>query len=768
MKTHYTRALALGAIICMATPARAQYEVEHIYGDVSQRLTHSDKTSVEQYLYNECGLSRFFHLVQKDAKTDEYGNTHTYYHVALIGYDSPYALERGDTKIMVHTNAAGQPYFINGQIARDPRYSRGRALQPLHPSELISPDEAVCIAWAASAADCGAAPSMGKVPAAPAAVGRATLTTIISTDGILLPCYMVASGVSDFFVDAQSGEILQRIPRIISLTPSDSDTEGTAETLYYGVQPIVSAPAPEGHYRLRDNKRNITTFNAYDMGPLTQGLTDEEFYSSTFHSLISGKQDNLCDYVSLTGDWTGVAHNVWIDRLHLEADEGLPAGRCTIDCKLTDVRTGESRGLLRHATLTFAPGEKQHDLSIGAPMPEGVRLTVSIQPEGGAPLSYTPNIMYGETGNPEEVSTGLFASVICHCDSRQPALDVHWGMQQTYDAFLDLFHVDSYDDRGSEIVQIVNFQYDPKLSLSTFNAFACPEGDPATDGTNYLLYGMGQPGVGRPVTKLEVAAHEFTHSVVYFIGHDLKYEGESGALNESTADCIAQAVVHHALGSTDWKIGAAIGTTSDNMRNMADPWLSRSADGVTIDPTKAFPKYYGGRYWQTLKEGERPDASNDQGYVHYNSSVGNYLFYLIAEGGEVTNEMGDSFRIEGIGVERAAQLCFHSLRYYLTKCCNYEEYAACLSRAAADCLEGDERYRTLRTIAQSLAAVGLASLPTPPTTVSHPAASATEAAMAAPTYDLQGRISAVGLEGGLTAVPSRHGVTITAHRKTLK
>lgn len=60
------------------------------------------------------------------------------------------------------------------------------------------------------------------------------------------------------------------------------------------------------------------------------------------------------------------------------------------------------------------------------------------------------------------------------------------------------------------------------------------------------------------------------------------------------------------------------------------------------------PDTYQGANWHT--------ANTDHGGVHTNSGVLNHWFYLLSVGGSGTNDLGNSYAIQGIGIDKAAKL----------------------------------------------------------------------------------------------------------------
>jgi len=84
------------------------------------------------------------------------------------------------------------------------------------------------------------------------------------------------------------------------------------------------------------------------------------------------------------------------------------------------------------------------------------------------------------------------------------------------------------------------------------------------------------------------------------------------------------------------------------------------------------PKYYQGEYW------------SDCGTIHYNAGVGNFWFYLLANGGSGVNEAGESYDISPLGIDSSLQIVFTSLTGYLTENSRYYEYYLASIQAAED------------------------------------------------------------------------------------
>ena len=229
------------------------------------------------------------------------------------------------------------------------------------------------------------------------------------------------------------------------------------------------------------------------------------------------------------------------------------------------------------------------------------------------------------------------------------ATDAHFGAEKTYDYYLSHFNRQSYDNLNSSLNSYVHYDvgYD--------NAF--------WDGTK-MTYGDGNGTTDGPLTSLDVCGHEITHGVTQFSAN-LNYQDEPGALNESFSDMFGCAIEMYATPSTgNWLMGEAFSLNSTAFRNMANPNQYQQ------------PDTYLGTYWYV--------GVIDNGGVHTNSGVGNFWFYLLSAGGTGTNDIGNTYAVGGLGVDKAAQIAYRTLTVYLTMTSNYAETRDASIQAAID------------------------------------------------------------------------------------
>lgn len=194
-----------------------------------------------------------------------------------------------------------------------------------------------------------------------------------------------------------------------------------------------------------------------------------------------------------------------------------------------------------------------------------------------------------------------------------------------YDYYKNTFGRDGIDGQNKNFLLAIHFDEDYN------NAF--------WNGT-YMVFGDGDNQTFSSLAGcLDVTAHEMSHGVIETTAA-LKYENQSGALNESFADIFGAMV-----DRDDWNMGEDCTVANPGyLRNMRQPGL-----GLSSQPSKMSE-------YQNL-----PNTSEgDNGGVHINSGIPNRAAYLIAEG--LTEEgLGTS-----IGKSATEQIFYKALTEHLT------------------------------------------------------------------------------------------------------
>ncbi|MBK7434471.1 MAG: M4 family metallopeptidase [Chitinophagaceae bacterium] len=237
----------------------------------------------------------------------------------------------------------------------------------------------------------------------------------------------------------------------------------------------------------------------------------------------------------------------------------------------------------------------------------------------------------------------------------QYATDGHWGTEKTYDYYFSKFNRNSVDNAGFALnsyvhTNLVAFGYGNNIN-AFWDGSRMTYGDGGTSGS--VTY--------TPLTALDVCGHEITHGVTERTSN-LTYSGQSGAMNEGFSDIFGTAIEFYAKGASgNWNIGENIGAA---FRNMSNPNQFSQ------------PDTYLGTYWYT--------GTADNGGVHTNSGVLNFWFYLMAQGGSGTNDIGSAYSVSAIGIDAAAAIAYRTNTVYLTPSSNYAAARTYSIQAATD------------------------------------------------------------------------------------
>lgn len=230
------------------------------------------------------------------------------------------------------------------------------------------------------------------------------------------------------------------------------------------------------------------------------------------------------------------------------------------------------------------------------------------------------------------------------------ALDAHLGVEKTYDYFFTTFGRDSYNGNGTLLRSYVHYG----------NAY-----ENAGWTGSEMIYGDGATRFS-PLTSFDVTAHELGHGVCSSSAA-LIYSRESGALNEGFSDIWGAAAEYkYAPTKQTWLIGEEITKIAPGyLRSMSNPKSGLSPQ----------PDTYRGINWKpaTIEEGcASPSNTNDNCGVHYNSGVLNHWFYILTVGKTGTNDIGNSYSVTGITIEKAEKIAYRLETTYMTPSSNYK------------------------------------------------------------------------------------------------
>jgi Zn-dependent metalloprotease len=616
--------------------------------------------STELNSWFELGINHSFKKLSDN--TDEFKITHSYYQQYYGGYPIEGSI------LMYHTKN-GEIYASNGQVAE---------FTSLNTEIKITESESVEIAKL-----------FLKVNTLIKDYPVETLICKVSLDNgyeyKLVHKVRIDSNnpfvMSNIYVDSFDGKIIKNVSLL-----NDVDTPANATTMYSNVQSIIT-DSYNGSYRLRDNGRKIETYNATN----ATALTTSGFTGSS-------------DFTNSTTTWNGVprlksftistiSQSWWYTSL---VDE-LPDLYIKVKNSLGQIVFTSSYKSNTNPIITF---DNLNILLTSSPY------TIELwdyDAAGGDDLggSY---IISNTVGTQLWSINGNSGSYIIN-SLGNPATDVHWGMEKTYDFYLNVFNRNSFDGNGSLIKNYLN----PSPSVVQQSAFNDTAGLPnnafaAPSPYNFMVFGMGDGITMSPLVGLDVEGHEYSHMVVAnrniaFGG--LAYQGESGALNESFADILGTCVEFYAKPSTaNWNIGEDVMLPSGTvMRSMSNPNSRQQPD--TYNSPNGF--------WQNPNCGT-PTPENDKCGVHTNSGVQNYWFYLLSQGGTGTNDIGNSFNVSGIGINKARQIAYLNLTTYLggQNATYFDSYNGSL--LAAQALYGSNSLE-LNSVRQAWYAVGIGNDP---------------------------------------------------------
>ncbi|MFK7807993.1 MAG: M4 family metallopeptidase [Saprospiraceae bacterium] len=250
-----------------------------------------------------------------------------------------------------------------------------------------------------------------------------------------------------------------------------------------------------------------------------------------------------------------------------------------------------------------------------------------------------------------------------NANQNEAATDAHFSAEMTYDFYHEHLGHSSVDGNNQmQMISLVHF------GDNILNAFFYG---------SWCTLGYGNGSSVTPLTSLDVVSHEFTHGVTDNTA-DLRYRNESGALNESFSDIFGTAVEFWAEGSDgDYLIGEDFhANPGEQFRDMSNP------------NAEDHPDTYLGNDWEF--------SAADNGGVHTNSGVQNHWFYLLTEGGSGTNDNGDAFNVEPVGMDTSTLIAYRNLKFYLVRLSQYEDARVGALTAAED-LYGPCSYAAIQT-----------------------------------------------------------------------
>ncbi len=321
---------------------------------------------------------------------------------------------------------------------------------------------------------------------------------------------------------------------------------------------------------------------------------------------------------------------------------------------ITDANTGKK--LFQYDEIHTGKGESEYSGSVElGTSKEGSGFTLTDAGRGG---HKTTNLGNSESGDGKAFTDDDDAWGTGKPDDPQTAaVDAHYGAAETWDYYKNVQGRSGIKGDGKGASSRVHY------GNSYVNAFW-------DDSCFCMTYGDGE-GNKKPLTALDVAAHEMSHGVTSATAN-LTYSGESGGLNEGTSDIFGTSVEFYAKNDKDpgdYLIGEKIDINGDGspLRYMDKP----SKDGQSKDS------------W---------DSNTGNLDPHYSSGVANHFFYLLSEGSGAKEINGvkydsptaDGSKVTGIGRDKAEKIWFKALTEYMTSNTDYKAAREATVKAATD------------------------------------------------------------------------------------
>jgi bacillolysin len=251
-----------------------------------------------------------------------------------------------------------------------------------------------------------------------------------------------------------------------------------------------------------------------------------------------------------------------------------------------------------------------------------------------------------------------------------------WALREAAKYFYYVHNRDGYDDDAGDIDLRQNAEFLNSSNIPYYNNASFSTSGICRVGNNQMAGpGTANSLVSDDYNSFDILAHEFTHGVT-FETCDLEYEGESGALNESFSDIFGMSAYQNNGGfSSDsnlWLIGYDRTDVAGNhlpFRNMRDPHDKGDPDTYLTDA-----------FWKNTAA-----TAPDNGGVHSNSGVQNYMYYLLVKGGSGLNANFTPYSMTGIGYIKARAIAYRTLSVgYLDDDSNFPDARAAWVHAAVD------------------------------------------------------------------------------------
>lgn len=424
----------------------------------------------------------------------------------------------------------------------------------------------------------------------------------------------------DVYVDAQSGRVLKTVNNI---RHSNDPSQGV--TLYSGARPFISDRF-NGFYRLQEGgSRTIVTKNMLNGTDPSRAVQITSRFNNTWASGATRMDSLIVIRVN----------NQWRDLL------GEEGGAPDIYFEIADI-TGTviystQNNIMRN--VTSFPLKFNFD---------SIRLihrsAYLIRLYDDDPIfdDLLGSFQFERVNNRTTLTNAGSAIDLYGLPSTTGAVDVQWGLEQSYQYFSTRHGWDSYDDNNSDVNAFVHVHKSGiPGNTSPNNAFWHP--------TLRTLNFMDGDGMDKgPWTALDICAHEFTHGVAQF-GNAAGFGShlESRALGESFSDIFAKIIEFSAPGyGWDW-------TFAERIFLPGGPSAFKYERSLKDPNHKHHPQAYGGQYWSATD-------------YHANAGVQNKWFYLLVNGENGTVEgTANNYNVPSLLIDNVMKICFENLVHQL-------------------------------------------------------------------------------------------------------
>lgn len=213
--------------------------------------------------------------------------------------------------------------------------------------------------------------------------------------------------------------------------------------------------------------------------------------------------------------------------------------------------------------------------------------------------------------------------------AERPATSAHWAGKRCFDYFDQVHSRPGMDANYYGISIISNYTF------SSGNNIQSAWWDPG------IYCGTGDGTTAWHLVSINIIGHEWTHGVIQFTA-ELGGSGESGALEESFCDIFSEAIEFAYVGG-DWLWAGEVFEKYTPGGKIAGRSFSNPKDPDLFTPGV---DTYGSTLWNSMTD------------IHQRAGVQNKFFYLLCQGGEGTNDITNTYCVDGIGIVKSRGLAY--------------------------------------------------------------------------------------------------------------